>query len=187
MAHRALFRAEWPPTRPGFQRHHLIPLSVRNSPQFSAFFDGLLVHGFSLNDFCSNGQYLPATPALALRSGWALHRGPHRRYSEVVRARIETIRIEHIRMRRDGQRMAADVTIFRLRLVQSAMRIALTRKRVPGLVLHQRDPMHLFDRYDFLDAMIAEAMRAPAPEAPATPPDIPPQADPHGRSRFRSR
>ena len=43
------------------------------------------------DDFRANGLLLPATDAAAIRTGMLLHRGPHRRYNEVVIARVGRI------------------------------------------------------------------------------------------------
>jgi len=43
------------------------------------------------DDFRRNGLLLPATEAASVRTGRPLHRGPHRRYNEVVIARVGRI------------------------------------------------------------------------------------------------
>ena len=60
--------------------------------QMAAMFEELRGEGFALQHFGRNGLMLPASEPAALRSGHALHRGPHHGYSEVVAARVETIR-----------------------------------------------------------------------------------------------
>ncbi|HWW55455.1 MAG TPA: AHH domain-containing protein, partial [Sphingopyxis sp.] len=81
-----------PPPQTGFQRHHLIPVALLRRPQMAAMFEQLHAEGFALQHFARNGLVLPASEPAALSSGHALHRGPHRGYSDVVAARVERIR-----------------------------------------------------------------------------------------------
>ena len=43
------------------------------------------------DDFRANGLLLPATDDATLRTGMPLHRGPHRRYNELVIERVGRI------------------------------------------------------------------------------------------------
>ncbi|KTE04477.1 MULTISPECIES: AHH domain-containing protein [unclassified Sphingopyxis] len=81
-----------PPPQSGFQRHHLIPIALTQRPQMAAMFEQLHAEGFALQHFGRNGLMLPACEPVALRSGHALHRGPHHGYSDVIAARVERIR-----------------------------------------------------------------------------------------------
>ena len=64
-----------PAAQAGFQRHHLIPVSLMQRPQMAAMFEQLRIEGFALHHFDRNGLVLPACEPAALRSGHALHRG----------------------------------------------------------------------------------------------------------------
>lgn len=76
---------------PGLQRHHLLPRQLLSQRCFGAMFEtvGRAVVGF--DDFRANGLLLPATETVTMRTGMPLHRGPHRRYNEVVIARVGRI------------------------------------------------------------------------------------------------
>lgn len=71
-------------SKPGFQRHHIIPLEIVRKPYFRDIFDRVRWVGFNPNDFETNGMWLPATEELALQVNLAMHRGPHPQYSELV-------------------------------------------------------------------------------------------------------
>lgn len=70
--------------KPGFQRHHLIPLEIVRKPHFRDLFNTVRSKGFNPNDFRTNGMWLPATEELTVEYGLAMHRGPHPQYSELV-------------------------------------------------------------------------------------------------------
>jgi hypothetical protein len=57
--------------KPGFQRHHLIPLEIVRKPHFRAFVQqGAAGKGFNPNDFRTNGMWLPATEELTVEYGF---------------------------------------------------------------------------------------------------------------------
>ena len=117
-------------------------------------FEELRGEGFALQHFGRNGLMLPASEPAALRSGHALHRGPHHGYSEVVAARVETIRA-HFALHAPGDpRTARRTAAMRLRLLQDAARRALTDRHGAGFWLNRRDPMRLFVDRPYLDEAI---------------------------------
>jgi len=115
---------------------------------------GLVLVGF--DDFRRNGLLLPASEEASLRTGMPLHRGPHRRYNEVVIARVGTIEARWATARRGDEAEALAEALMRLQLLQDALRRQLLAER-RRVVLNRRDP--LGTGYDFseLDAM-AEAL-----------------------------
>lgn len=115
---------------------------------------GLVRVGF--DDFRRNGLLLPASEEASLRTGMPLHRGPHRRYNEVVMARVGTIESRWAQARRSDEAEALAEALMRLQLLQDALRRQLLAEG-RRLVLNRRDP--LGTGYDFseLDAM-AEAL-----------------------------
>jgi len=143
-----------PPPQPGYQRHHLIPIALLQRPQMAAMFDALQVEGFALAHFCRNGLVLPACEAAALQSGHALHRGPHRGYSDVIAARVEQIRGHFALQAATDVRVARRTAAMRLRLLQDAARRALTDRHGAGFWLNRRDPMRLFVDRPYLDEAI---------------------------------
>ncbi len=106
-------------------------------------------------DFRRNGLLLPATERAAQRIGLPLHRGPHRRYNEVVVDRAGQIEFHWRKVRaRHGDR--ADIeALMRFDLLQRALhRRLLDPARWRGAPLNRRDPAldfsHLDRMADFL-------------------------------------
>lgn len=143
-----------PAAQPGFQRHHLIPVGLMQRPQMAAMFEALRAEGFALRHFGRNGLMLPASERVALQSGHALHRGPHQGYSDVVAARVETIRVHFALQASVDPRAARRTAVMRLRLLQDTTRRALTDRHGGGFWLNRRDPMRLFVDRPYLDETI---------------------------------
>jgi hypothetical protein len=143
-----------PPPQPGFQRHHLIPVALLQRPQMAAMFEQLRAEDFALQHFGRNGLMLPACEPVALRWGHALHRGPHQGYSDVVAARVESIRAHFALQAPADLRKARRTAVMRLRLLQDTTRRALTDRHGAGFWLNRRDPMRLFVDRPYLDAAI---------------------------------
>lgn len=143
-----------PPPRTGFQRHHLIPIALLHRPQMAAMFEQLHGEGFALAHFGGNGLMLPACEPVALRSGHALHRGPHHGYSDVLAARVETIRAHFALYARADPQAARRAAVMRLRLLQDTARRALTDRHGAVFWLNRRDPMRLFVDRPYLDEAI---------------------------------
>ena len=110
--------------------------------------------GFALHHFDRNGLVLPACEPAALRSGHALHRGPHQGYSDVVAARVERIRAHFAVQAAADLRGARRTAVMRLRLLQDTTRRALTDRHRGGFWLNRRDPMRLFVDRPYLDEAI---------------------------------
>lgn len=151
------FRCRWfgaAPAEPGHQRHHLIPVALLQRPQMAAMFGALIGEGFALHRFDLNGLVLPGNERLARLSGHALHRGPHRAYSDVVAARVEQIRAGHALQAARDPVAARRVAAMRLRLLQDTLRRALTDRHGAAFWLNRRDPMRLFADRPYLDDAI---------------------------------
>lgn len=152
-----IMRRRWcgaPPARPDYQRHHLIPLTLARRPQMQPMFHALEVEGFNLHIFAQNGQLLPASEAGAMRTGHALHRGPHQGYSDVVTARVESIRRHFATEAMRDIGAARRTAKMRLTLLQQATRRALTDRHRGVLRLNKRDPMRIFVDRPYLDRAI---------------------------------
>src|SRR3546814_15624272 len=119
-----------PPPPSGFQRHHLIPIVLLRRPQMAVMFDHLRDEGFALQNFTGNGLVLPACEPAALRSGHALHRGPHRGYSDVVAARVERIRGHFALQAPAAIRAARRTAVMGLRLLPEDRTSGVTGKGV---------------------------------------------------------
>ncbi|MBN8844014.1 MAG: AHH domain-containing protein [Sphingomonadales bacterium] len=148
-----------PPPRPGFQRHHLIPVALLQQPQMAAMFDDLRAEGFALRQFGQNGLMLPASEAAAVWSGHALHRGPHHGYNDVIAARVDRIRVHFAFHAPIDPRNARRTAVMRLRLLQDTMRRALTDRHGGTFWLNRRDPMRLFADRPYLDETIERLFR----------------------------
>ncbi len=110
------------------------------------------------DDFRRNGLLLPSTESASLRSGMPLHRGPHRRYNEVVIARVGRIEARWSLVRRRDDETAMSEALMRLRLLQAALRRELLSQR-RRIVLNRREPVGTGFDFTELDAM-AEALWA---------------------------
>ena len=137
---------------PGLQRHHLLPRQLLSQRCFGAMFEHVGRATVGFDDFRANGLLLPATERAAMRTAMPLHRGPHRRYNEVVIARVGRIEESWAAARLQNEAEALADALMRLHLLQGALRRQLlsARRRV---LLNRNDP--LGTGYDFseLDAM----------------------------------
>ena len=140
---------------PNRQRHHLLPVALFRRKQFRQFFIDLMAVGFEFDDFPTNGVLLPTTEAETLRCGLPLHRGPHPRYNALILMRAETIRAVYAWSRRRlWDRLDC---LYRLRLLQNAVRRALSGSPAFPVSLHQRDPMRARLDFGTIDEMIERA------------------------------
>lgn len=140
---------------PGLQRHHLLPRQLLGQRSLEGMIRYLGADRLGFEDFRRNGLLLPATERAARRIGLPLHRGPHRRYNEVVVDRAGQIEFHWRKVRaRHGDR--ADIeALMRFDLLQRALRRRLLEPaRWRGVPLNRRDPAldfsHLDRMADFL-------------------------------------
>ena len=152
IAFRAVNRRDRPGYDAGLQRHHLLPRQLLSTRCFGRMLSALGRERIGFDDFRANGMLLPARSEASVRLGLPLHRGPHRRYTEVVIERVGQVEGEWARLSHAQPEAALEQALMRLALLQRALRRRLLdgRKR---LVLNRRDP--LGKGYDFtaLDAM----------------------------------
>ncbi len=148
------------PPRRGFQRHHLIPLSLQRHAGLAALFAALRAQGFDLRQWHQNGLLLPASEGAALVTGHALHRGPHPAYDDIVRARVDAMERDYRTWRFRDPARAAFATAARLATLQAALGRLLTDCHGLGrwsVRLNRRDPMRLFADRSYLDLAIDRA------------------------------
>ncbi|MBC2664795.1 AHH domain-containing protein [Novosphingobium flavum] len=137
----------------GLQRHHLLPFQLVGASCFRPFFDGIGRVRIGFDDFRRNGLLLPAREDAARLMGLPMHRGPHRSYNELVIQRVGAIETRWSRDRlRDAER-ALDDALFRLGLLQGALRRRLLDPAGSAMVLNRRDPAVAAPAFDDLDAM----------------------------------
>lgn len=149
---RAVNRKERPGYDAGLQRHHLLPRQLLSRRCFGPLFAVVGRERVGFDDFRANGMLLPARSDASLRLGLPLHRGPHRRYNEMVIERVGQIEGEWARLRSLAPDAALEQALFRLALLQAALRRRLLDGR-SSLVLNRRDPLGQGFDFTALDAM----------------------------------
>ena len=107
---------------PGLQRHHLLPRQLLSQRCFGTMFAAIGRAQVGIDDFRANGLLLPATEKATIRTGMPLHRGPHRRYNEVVIDRVGRIEERWSVERRHNDADALAESLLRLQLLQGALR-----------------------------------------------------------------
>ncbi len=137
---------------PELQKHHLLPRQLERMSCFGKLFESLGWRQIGFRDFRTNGLLLPSTERAAIRTSLPLHRGPHRRYNEVVIARVGRIEHSWSRARKRSDRWAHEHAMMRLRLLQSALRRQLLSEQ-QRIVLNKRDPIGSGFDFTTLDAM----------------------------------
>ncbi len=144
---------------PGFQRHHLLPRQLLSKRCFGPMFTQVGRTSFGFDDFRYNGLLLPANEATTLRTGMLLHRGPHRRYNELVIERVGRIEAHWREAVLDSPEAALSDTLMRLRLLQNAIRRRLLQER-RRFVLNRKDPLGTGFDFNELDAMAESLWQA---------------------------
>lgn len=152
LAFRAVNRKDRPGYDAGLQRHHLLPRQLLSTRCFGRMFAVLGRERIGFDDFRANGMLLPARSAASVRLGLPLHRGPHRSYNEVVIERVGQVEGEWSRLRSGDADAALRQALFRLSLLQSALRRRLLDER-RRVVLNRRDPLGAGYDFTALDAM----------------------------------
>lgn len=143
---------------PGLQRHHLLPRQLLSQRCFGGMFAVIGRGRVGFDDFRCNGLLLPSTEAASTRTGMPLHRGPHRRYNEVVIARVGRIEAGWALARRRDEEAALAEALLRLHLLQGALRRQLLAQR-RRVLLNRNDPLGTGFDFSELDAM-AESLWA---------------------------
>ena len=149
---------------PGLQRHRLLPFQLVGTACFVPLFDQLGRGRIGFDDFRRNGLLLPAREEAAQLLGLPLHRGPHRAYNELVIERVGAIEARWSRERLGNADRALDEALFRLDLLQGALRRRLLSPTGHAVVLNRRDPALNLPAFDDLDAM-AERLWADTADA----------------------
>ena len=141
-----------PGYNPRVQRHHLLPCQLLSQRCFCPMFAAVRRERVGFDDFRRNGLLLPATESASVCMGMPLHRGPHRRYNEMVIARVGMIEANwsQTRFRDDGAALAE--ALLGLYLLQGALRRQLLAER-RRVVLNRKDPLGIGYDFSELDAM----------------------------------
>lgn len=160
---RAVKRRGDPGHQADLQRHHLLPRQLQRRRSLATMLDALGPVRVGIDDFRRNGMLLPARERAALRIGLPLHRGPHRRYNELVIERVG--QIEAGWRRRGPSDAAAHEALARLDLLQRALRRRLLADRRQQALLSRRDPAARADDFAVLDALAEQLWGATGPDA----------------------
>jgi len=149
---RAVNRKQAPDYDPALQRHHLLPRQLLSQRCFGAMFESIGTRRVGFDDFRANGLLLPATEKRAASIGMPLHRGPHREYNAIVIERVGCIEHRWSYSRARVPQEALEEAIFRLALLQRALRTRLLAER-RRMVLNRKDPLGTGFDFSELDAM----------------------------------
>lgn len=142
---------------PALQRHHLLPRQLIGDRAFSRLFAAVDAGRIGFDDFRRNGLLLPARAEASRRLALPLHRGPHRAYSAMVGERVGQIEARWARTCRRAPGSAGEEALFRLDLLQRALRRRLLDPPGARLRLNRHDPLGTGFDFTELDAM-AEAL-----------------------------
>jgi hypothetical protein len=119
---------------------------------FGSLFAYIGSEAIGFDDFRRNGLLLPATEDATLRTGMPLHRGPHRRYNEVVLERVGRIEERWATDSGKDRSLAMLEALERLTLLQLALKRRLMNER-RRMVLNSKDPLGAGFDFAELDAM----------------------------------
>ncbi|MCW1403127.1 AHH domain-containing protein [Novosphingobium sp. MW5] len=133
------------------QRHHLLPLQLLSMRSFLRFFESIGLDNIGFDDFRRNGLLLPCSDATATMMALPMHRGPHHRYNAMAIERVA--RIEQDWRNRGRSLDAGEEALFRLALLQGALRRRLLDPRRGPIPLNRNDPALRTPDFSDLDAM----------------------------------
>lgn len=144
---------------PSMQRHHLLPKQLLGAKYFGKMFGAIGKDRLYFDDFRLNGLLLPSTEEATRRTGMPLHRGPHRRYNELVIERVGQIEQSWSQAHgKDTERALVDA-LQRLSVLQGALRTRLLSER-NRMILNSKDPLGTGFDFAELDAMAEELWKA---------------------------
>lgn len=141
---------------PALQRHHLLPCQLASRHSFERLFAALDPRRLGFDDFRRNGVLLPARGEAALRLGLPLHRGPHRAYNAMVTERVGQIEARWASTHPRAPESAGEEALFRLALLQRALRRRLLDPPRAPLLLNRNDPVGSGFDFTELDAMVEQ-------------------------------
>lgn len=153
----AVNRRDRPGYDSGLQRHHLLPRQILGHPMFARMFASIGGQHYRFEDFRENGLLLPCSEVAAIRLGLPMHRGPHRRYSELAIERVGQIEAGWVALARRDPAAAAAKAQMRLGLLQRALRRYLLARRRSRPLLSRLDPLGAGPDFVELDA-VADAL-----------------------------
>lgn len=150
---RSVNRKDAPGHDPALQRHHLLPCELLSRRCFGPMFAAIGRERAGFDDFRRNGLLLPARGAAARRMILPLHRGPHRAYNAMVIERVGQIEASWAAASPLSATAAGEEALFRLALLQGALRRRLLDPPGRPLRLNRHDPLGTGFDFTELDAM----------------------------------
>lgn len=141
---------------PALQRHHLLPRQLLGRRCFARMFRELEPRRLGFDDFRRNGVLLPAREEAARRLALPLHRGPHRAYNELVIERVGQIEARWSNSKRSTPVSAGEDALFRLAILQRALRRRLLDPPQRAWLLNRNDPIGTGFDFSELDAMVEQ-------------------------------
>lgn len=171
LSFRSVNRLNAPGYDPGLQRHHLLPRQLLVQARFERMFREIGNRYHRFEDFRENGLLLPCREGAALRLGMPLHRGPHRRYNELVMVRVGQIEAGWAKQRLRDAEAAVTQARMRLLLLQRGLRQFLLDTRTRRPLLNRYDPAsHEFRELDeIVEALWQATPLLPVRELAASP------------------
>lgn len=118
---------------------------------FSLFFESIGLDRIGFDDFRRNGLLLPCSDVTATMMALPMHRGPHYRYNAMAIERVA--RIEQGWRNRGRSLDASDEAVFRIALLQGALRRRLLDPHRGPIPLNRNDPAMRAPDFSDLDAM----------------------------------
>ncbi|WP_233548193.1 AHH domain-containing protein [Aurantiacibacter zhengii] len=149
-----------PGFQPDMQRHHLLPCQLLGITGLSHMLRQLGREQIGFDDFRRNGMLLPTTESAALRVAMPLHRGPHADYNAMVTERVGQIESDWSDRRASCQQAARVEALFRIQLLQRALRMRLLQAGRRRLRLNRNDPFRAGQDFAELDAMVDQLWAA---------------------------
>lgn len=138
---------------PGLQRHHILPRQLLTRKFLAHLLASTGTGRLVFEDFRRNGVLLPSSEGAAIRLTLPLHRGPHRDYTAMVTERVGQIEETWAQSRPKWPLSADSDALFRLELLQRALRRQLLDPPRRRLVLNRNDPVGTGFDFTALDAM----------------------------------
>lgn len=153
LSFRAVNRRDGPGYDPALQRHHLLPFQLLGTRPFGPLLSALGLKRIGFDDFRRNGLLLPASEQTARLLALPLHRGPHAAYNAMVLERVGQIEARWSRRRLAAPEAALEEALFRLGLLQGALRRRLLGPTGRRAVLNRHDPALHREAFADLDSM----------------------------------
>lgn len=153
LSFRAVNRPGSPDYEPGLQRHHILPRQLQARTFMARLFSSTGSGRAVFDDFRCNGVLLPSREDAAVRLALPLHRGPHRAYTAMVAERVGQIEVAWATARTSMPLVADSDAMFRLNLLQRALRRQLLDPPRRRLMLNRNDPIGTGFDFSMLDEM----------------------------------